>query len=110
MEERFEDTSKGSENSTSKGESEHTNKYSDTPQSSVENIDNGYLTNLTKDNATSEGESASSTQTESVHKGTRHGNIGVTTTQQMIEQERKIILNIDLLIIDELKDLFLGVY
>lgn len=110
MEERFEDTSKGSEASNSKGQSEHVNRYSETPQGSITNIDDGWLTNLTKDNGNSEGESSSTSEQNTVHKGGRHGNIGVTTTQQMIEQERNIILNIDKLIIDELQDLFLGVF
>lgn len=49
---------------------------------------------------------------QSNHKGYTHGNIGVTTTQQMITQERQIA-DFDLyqLIIDEFKNTFcLGVY
>lgn len=82
---------------------ESLNKYSETPQGQIENLVNGkYLTNATH------GEDKTESKTE--HSAWRHGNIGVTTTQQMIEAERKIIIDLDTMIIDELKDLFLGVY
>lgn len=86
-----------------KGSGENVGKYSDTPQGVLDGVVEGsYLTNATHGTNKSEGETD--------HYFTRHGNIGVTTTQQMIEQERKIIIDLDLMIIDELKDLFLGVY
>lgn len=86
-----------------KGNSETLAKYSDTPQGELQNlIDGKYVTNATHGNDKSEG--------EDVHEFSRHGNIGVTTTQQMIEAERKIIIDLDLMIIDELKEMFLGVY
>ena len=78
-------------------------KFSETPQGEIDNVKNGkYLTNATHSEGSDNGKDE--------HYFTRHGNIGVTTTQQMIEQERKIIIDLDLMIIDELKDLFLGVY
>ena len=78
-------------------------KYAETPQGEIDNLIEGkYLTNATHGTDESNGEEN--------HEFSRHGNIGVTTTQQMIEQERKIIIDLDLMIIDELKDLFLGVY
>lgn len=88
---------------TSEGSSKGLQKYSDTPQSKVENL-NTHLTNVTQNDASSKGSNKTS------HTAWRKGNIGVTTSQQMIEQERDIILNIDKLIIEELQDLFLGVY
>lgn len=95
MEEGSTDTSENSADSLS--------KFSETPQSELKNlIDGKYLTNATH------GEDKTKSKTE--HTAFRHGNIGVTTTQQMIEQERKIIIDLDTMIIDELKDLFLGVY
>lgn len=83
--------------------SETVGKYADTPDSELAGLLEGkYLTNATHGTDKSEGEEN--------HYFTRHGNIGVTTTQQMIEQERKIIIDLDLMIIDELKDLFIGVF
>ena len=74
-------------------------RESDTPMSEVDNIDK-YMSRAVK----SDGDSKSD------HTAYRHGNIGVTTTQQLIQSERDIIVNIDMLIIEELNDLFLGVY
>lgn len=83
--------------------SETLNKYSETPDGKLEGLTEGkYLTNATQ--------GTDKTATTEEHVFTRHGNIGVTTTQQMIEQERKIIIDLYVMIIDELKDLFLGVY
>lgn len=80
-------------------------KMSDTPQGRIENLDT-HLTSATKHEGDSETEGTS----KSKNKGWRKGNIGVTSTQQLIQQERDITINIDMLIIDELKDLFLGVF
>lgn len=78
-------------------------KYAETPGSELTGLLEGnYLTNATHGTDKSSGEED--------HYFTRHGNIGVTTTQQMIEQERNIIIDLDLMIIDELKDLFIGVF
>lgn len=95
------------DNSISSGTSEGSNleKISDTPQNEITNIDN-YLSSATK----SEGKNSSEGKSNNNHTGWRKGNIGVTTSQQMIQAERDIILNLDKMIIDELKDLFLGVY
>lgn len=92
---------------TSSGTSEGSNleKFSDTPQSNLSNLDN-YLSSATK----SEGKNSSEGKSKTKHTAWRNGNIGVTTSQQMIQSERDIILNLDKMIIDELKDLFLGVY
>lgn len=86
-----------------KSASESLGKYSETPQGPLEDLIEGkYLTNATHGTDKIEGEDK--------HKFSRHGNIGVTTTQQMIEQERNIIIDLDMMIIEELKDLFLGVH
>ena len=80
-------------------------RYSDTPGGVIENLDN-YLTSATID----DGSVGSENKGKTDHSAWRHGNIGVTTTQQMIEQERKVTIDVDMQIIDELKVLFLGVY
>lgn len=84
-------------------QTESVGKFSETPQGRVEDVIEGrYLTNANHGTDQSEGRED--------HYFTRHGNIGVTTTQQMIEQERNIIIDVDMMIISELKDLFIGVY
>ena len=87
------------DNST--GNRENVNRFSDTPQGSVERLDD-YLSTASRDNENS--------SAEAKHEAWRHGNIGVTTTQQMIEQERKATIDVDMMIVDECKVLFLGVY
>lgn len=83
--------------------SESLGKYSDTPQGALDNLIEGkYLTNATH--------GTDKTSGKDKHSAWRHGNIGVTTTQQMIEQERKVTIDLDVMIINDLKDLFLGVY
>lgn len=87
----------------SKSSGEALNKFSDTPAGELKNlIEARYLTSANHDTNNSEGTAK--------HSAWRHGNIGVTTTQQMIEQERKVTIDLDVMIIDELKDLFLGVF
>lgn len=84
-------------------DAETLSKYSETPQGPLQDIIDGkYLTNANHGTDKHKG--------KDTHSAWRHGNIGVTTTQQMIEAERKIIIDLDLMIIEELKDLFLGVY
>ena len=102
MNEDSEDISKN----TSNENSENVNRFSETPQGRIENLDDGFLTSATKDT----GKNDSSSNGELKHTAARHGNIGVTSTQQLITQERELILNIDMRIVEELNVLFLGVY
>ena len=101
MKEEFIDTAEGSASSSGTASERH----SDTPQNSIDNLDN-YMSSASK----SDTEGTSSSKNNNVHTGWRNGNIGVTTSQQMIQSERDITLNLDVEIINELKDLFLGVY
>jgi len=78
----------------------------DTPQTKVSEFNDDFLTTVNKGD--NKGQSKSNTAVE--HTAWRKGNIGVTTTQQMIEQERKVTINLDMMIIEELQPLFLGVY
>lgn len=92
-----------------KTEIENLNKYADTPQGELQNlIDGRYLTNATHGTDKSNGEDTH--KGKDTHSAWRHGNIGVTSTQELISQERKVTIDVDMMIIDELKELFLGVY
>lgn len=108
-------------------------KFSNTPQGSIDNLDN-YLTEATLESATNEktanGSSSATTQgtqkdtstgsqedttqdseTGSIrHTLTRKGNQGVNTYAHDMKELRETFLNIDMMIINELKDLFLMVY
>lgn len=95
------DESKGSGTSKAEG----LEKVSDTPMSSVSNLDK-HMTSASQNESNAETSSNSKTE----HSAFRHGNIGVTSTQQLIQQERDATIDVDMMIIDALKDLFLGVY
>lgn len=112
-------TNTASQSSESSGTSESLNKFSDTPQNSVDNLDN-YLTNATRitgeetgsSSGSSSGTSESSTEDTGTveHELTRKGNIGVQPLGGEVLNIRSAFINIDMQIIDELRDLFLQVY
>lgn len=114
VEEYLERNSGSSEGSgTSTGRSERDVRFSDTPQGVIQNVrEEGYLTNLTLDADQTQGSSTSesSSSGEVEHTLTRKGNIGVQPLGGEVENIRSAFINIDLQIINELKDLFLQVY
>ena len=116
-----------SQSSETSGTSENLTKFSDTPQNSVDNLDS-YLTNATRitgeesgsssgsssgtSESSSSGTSESNTQDSgsTEHTLTRKGNIGVQPLGGEVLNIRSAFINIDMQIIDELRDLFLQVY
>lgn len=112
-------TNTASQSSESSATSESLSKFSDTPQNSVANLDN-YLTNATQlsgnetgsSSGNSSGTSESSTEDSGTveHELTRRGNIGVQPLGGEVLNIRSAFINIDMQIIDELRDLFLQVY
>lgn len=104
-------TGSSSSNQSSTGTAERERRFSDTPQGEIENLDN-YLTEA-ETNGSSEtvnqNGTASSTGTVK-HTLHRKGNQGVNTYAHDMKELRETFLNIDLMIIRELNDLFLGVY
>lgn len=117
------------------GTTNNLTKFSDTPQGTVGNMET-HLTNATKidgtdtsnttgtattnttgSNTTTGSESTTDTTTgttegtgEVTHTLTRKGNIGVQPLGGEVENIRSAFINIDMQIIDELRDLFLQVY
>lgn len=112
-------TSQDSSSSETSGTttSEHTRKFSNTPQGSIDNLDS-YLTEATKEDGTDASETSgtatssgtSSTETEKSYELSRRGNIGVQPLGDEIRKLREAYINVDMMIINELNDLFLGVY
>lgn len=88
--------------------------YSDTPQGTLTNLENNsYLTNASKGSASG---SSTSTLTTSrsgsgtdVYTETITGYTGVIPSE-LIEKYRKILLNIDMLVINELEELFMQLW
>lgn len=121
--------STSTDTATNDVEGEKTKKFHNTPQGEVDNLGD-YLTEatvdldktLTTDNKTTTG-STTATNTGSQqdttqgsqegtlrHTLTKKGNQGVNTYAHDMRELRETFLNIDLMIINELKDLFLMVY
>ncbi len=111
--------------------------YSDTPQGSVSRIDidgNNYLTNATKNtdannttdtygNETTNSTEGTNSETGSAMRTTDNtfssndhytdtvkGKLGVDSYSRRLEEYRRTMLNIDMMVIEELNDLFMNVY
>lgn len=132
-------TTSGTSSGNTSESANKTVKFSDTPQGSISNLDN-YLTNATKEDGTvtgtnsgttsgttsgtssdestgtSSGTSSGTTEQTSQDSGTtshtltRRGNIGVQPLGTEVRNIRDAFINIDLMVINELKDLFIMVY
>lgn len=125
----------GSNHSTNNREStrQNINKFNDTPQGQLTNVLNGtYLTNATVDDATgADNTTATSNQTGKVSgSGTTSGSTsGVSTVKntedytltisgktggksysKLLTEFRETLLNIDMMIINDLSDLFMGLW
>lgn len=90
-------------------------KYSDTPQGSVQNIENdSYLTNATKNtiDQTTQGVTAGEQTNNTLEEYTEliKGKYPGKSYMELIKQFRDNLLNIDSMIINELNDLFMMVY
>ena len=98
-------------------------RFSNTPQGTIENL-SSYLTEASEDDNTISETSDSGSETSASSTGqatnesagtTRHtlhrkGNQGVNTFAHDIIEFRNSIVNVDMMIINELNELFLGVY
>lgn len=116
-----EDSSETSETGSLNQNGTSKSRFSDTPQGSIENLDN-YLTNATindidtTDTSSRSANGSSSSTSSSEASGTedytltRRGNIGVQPLGQEMEYYRKALINVDMMIIKELNELFLLVY
>lgn len=86
-----------------------TSKHLDTPQGRVANLTDGYMSYADRSDAAID-TNESSVESEASTTLTRHGNIGVTTYAQMLEGYRNTFINTDMMIIDELDELFLQTF
>lgn len=103
----------------SEGSENLTHKFSNTPQGEISNLDR-YMTEASQDSsansleATSTGSGTNTNESESSetvsHTLTKKGAMGVTTFGHDMIEFRQSFLNVDMMVIDELNDLFLKVY
>ena len=138
-------TNNGSVSNTSKNNTNHLDKYSDTPQGSVSDLTNGtYLTNAREitDNESSNTNSKSSNDSQlnenEVRKNNREskrtvnrnltgekkeslknteqyletvkGKQGTESYSKLLQEYRETFINIDMLVIEELSDLFMNLW
>lgn len=83
------------------------NMYSDTPQGSLQNVENEeYLTNASKDTSESTGSMTSTDNYLEKISGKR----GSMTYPEMLESLRENLINIDLLVISDLNTLFIQIW
>ena len=129
--------SSGTSNSSSETSSEDSrtssenkqHKFSNTPQGSISNLDN-YMTEASTDanNGTEKVNSSGSSEIETsssgtttdtgntsttgkiTHTFTKKGNQGVNTYAHDMKELRETFIDVDMMIIKELNELFLGVY
>ena len=108
-------------------------RHLDTPQGRVQNLTDGYVSYADKDDSTTDthsatkagsvnntttgsgeneqtGESEYNAENEYSETLTRHGNIGVTTYAQMLKGYRETFVNVDMMIMDELDEVFLQTF
>ena len=102
---------------TSAGTSTNTNRdlYSDTPQGAITGLENEtYLTNARKvtDNGATTGEFENNREANSTEEyvETLTGKHGAGNFSKMLQDFRDTFLNIDMMVIDEFKDLFFGLW
>lgn len=116
-------TNKASQNGSNEGTDY--NLYSDTPQGALTGVDNQeYLTNARK--VTNTDTTTASSTGESVYHEQKtivdtlnstdtyieelSGKIGAKSYSELLKEFRKTFLNIDMMVINELSDLFFGLY
>ena len=109
----IENSAEGSATSTGTTTGESTNIFSDTPEGQVSNIEkfmsNGTI-NKANDSTQTNSNSNSTGKTTEKTSFLSQGNIGVTSSAELLEKWRSVIINIDELILNELEDLFLDIY
>lgn len=107
--ETFSQTTEGRGSSSSKANSDNEHRFSNTPQGEINNIDK-FMTEAAKDGASSSAQ-ASASNTETVkHEYRKKGNQGVNTYAHDMIEFRESIINVDMMIINDLADLFILVY
>ena len=101
------------QSSTSTSNDTSLNINNDTPQNRVDDIDQ-YMTSASKntDNSTmnSSGTNTAENTSSETYSLTSQGNIGVTSSAELLEKWRSVLINIDQMIFEECNDLFMLIY
>ena len=109
----IENNVEGSATSTGTTTGESTNIFSDTPEGQISNIEK-FMSNgtINKANDSTENNTSSNSTGKTKEKTSflSQGNIGVTSSAELLDKWRSVIINIDDLILNELEGLFLDIY
>lgn len=113
--------SEGNSQASSSSDNTSTNNdltiANDTPQNKIDDLDK-YMTSASKSNSNSTNNSTSNANNTIKNKSSNseeyelisQGNIGVTSSAELLEKWRNVLINIDLMIFKELENLFLFVF
>lgn len=113
--------SEGNSQASSSSDNTSTNNdltiANDTPQNKIDDLDK-YMTSASKSNSNSTNNSTSNANNTIKNKSNNveeyellsQGNIGITSSAELLEKWRNVIINIDLMIFKELENLFLFVF
>lgn len=112
-----EGNSHASSNSDNISNSNDLSIANDTPQNKIDDLDK-YMTSASKSNINSTNNSTSNANNTIKNKSNNteeyelisQGNIGVTSSAELLEKWRNVLINIDLMMFKELENLFLFVF
>lgn len=101
------------QSSTSTTNDTSLNINNDTPQNKIDDLDQ-FMTSASKntDNSTMNSNGTNSAENNSIetYSLVSQGNIGVTSSAELLEKWRNVLINIDQLIFEECNDLFMLIY
>lgn len=101
------------QSSTSTSNDTSLNINNDTPQNKIDDLDH-FMTSASKntDNSTmnSSGTNSAENNSTETYSLVSQGNIGVTSSAELLEKWRNVLINIDQLIFEECNDLFMLIY
>lgn len=111
--ETFKRSDNGEFNGTMQDNTNNFNVYSDTPQgnlSSADIKDNLYASSASKDQNEQHTSTNQTTENQLEHEKHNYGNPGTRTDSEMLLEYRKTFLNIDMMVINELEELFMQLW
>ena len=101
------------QSSTSSSNDTSLNINNDTPQNKIDDLDQ-FMTSASKntDNSTmsSNGTNSAENNSTETYRLVSQGNIGVTSSAELLEKWRNVLINIDQMIFEECNDLFMLIY
>ncbi len=111
--EKFKRSDNGEFNGTMQDNTNNFNVYSDTPQGNLSTSDikdHLYASSASKDQNEQHTSTNQTTENQLEHEKHNYGNPGTRTDSEMLLEYRKTFLNIDMMVINELEELFMQLW